>query len=64
MNYSKDLLMNKDLLIDGILFSIWTFITILIVNTSNVRATRWYIFGLLVIQLIIILIISKFTFSR
>ena len=64
MKYSKDLLMNKYLLIDGILFSIWAFIAILIINTSNIRATRWYIFGLLVLQSIIILIVSKFIFSR
>jgi hypothetical protein len=50
---------SKDILINAILLAMWTFITTLIINTSNVRTTRYYIFVLLAIQLII----SKFIFQ-
>lgn len=56
-------LYNKNVLIVSVLTGLMVLIMILIVNTSHIKATRYYIFSLLVIQ-VIICYLSFHTFSK
>lgn len=56
-------LYNKNALIVSVLAGLMTFTIILIINTSHIKATRYYIFSLLVI-LVIICYLSFHTFSK
>ena len=56
-------LYNKNALIVSVLAGLMTLIMILIMNTSHIKATRYYIFSLLAI-LLLICYLSFHTFSK
>ena len=51
---------HKHEFIKSALFGVWAFIAILIMNTTPIRSTKFFILGLMAIQLII----SYFVFSK
>jgi hypothetical protein len=54
------ILNHKEIFITSALYGVWGFITILIINTTPNKSTKFFIFGLMIIQLII----SYFLFSK